>query len=316
MRAAIFISPVTSEGQARELISAARAAGADDIHLWVFSEDVRRFATLPARQLLAIPAEGPLIAERYLPALLTLYHRTNPYLVLLAGGFLGDEVAVRLGCRLEGSAASGIIQLSIEENNVRIVRRVYASRLEAELVYAKPPFVFSVARESYPPDGGVGKPELMQSDVRLADANWLTECVETAPEEIRGLEAYTTVLVGGRGIGGTSNMEKLVHLAETLGAGVGATRPVVYNGWFPLNRMVGLSGTRIKPKLCITFGASGAVPLIKGVEGSELLVSINTDADAPIFGCCDVGIIDDCVASIAELAKVAGKVAEGGPAIT
>jgi len=112
MRAAIFISPVTSENQARELISAARAAGADDIHLWVFSEDARRFATLPARELLAIPAEGALIAERYLPALLTLFQRTNPYLVLLAGGFLGDELAVRLGCRLEGSAASGIIRLS------------------------------------------------------------------------------------------------------------------------------------------------------------------------------------------------------------
>jgi electron transfer flavoprotein alpha subunit len=310
MRAAIFISSATSENQARELISAARAAGADDIHLWVFREDAQRFAALPARELLAIQAGGALIAERYLPALVTLCRRANPYLVLLADGFLGDELAVRLGCRLEGSAASGIIQLSSEENNVRIVRRVYGSRLEAEFVYSKPPYVFSVARESYAADDGVGNPKLWWSDVCLADADWLTDCVETAPEEVLGLEAFSTVLVGGRGIGGTSNMEKLAQLAEALGAGVGATRPVVYNGWFPLNRMVGLSGARIKPKLCITFGASGAIPLVKGIEGSDLLVAINNDANAPIFDYCDVGIVDDCIASIAELAKLAGTIAE------
>lgn len=311
MRAAIFVSSATSEMQARELISAARAAGADDICLWVFREDAERFASMPVREVVVVQAAGTLLAERYVPALVTLARSANPFLVLLAGGYLGDEVAVRLGCRLEGSAAAGIVRLSAEENNLRIVRRVYGAHLEGEFIYSKPPYVFSVARESYPADDGVGTPELRQSDVSLADANWLTVCAETAPEEVQGLDAFDMVLVGGRGVGGRMNMEKLANLAEALGAGIGATRPVVYNGWFPLDHMVGLSGAHIKPKLCITFGSSGSIPLIKGIEGSELLVAINTDADAPIFHSCDVGIVDDCVASIEELAKLAGKLTDG-----
>ena len=66
-------------------------------------------------------------------------------------------------------------------------------------------------------------------------------------------------------------MQKLCRLAEGFNAGVGGTRPSIYSGWLPVTQMVGLSGTIIAPKVCMTFGASGCTPLVKGIEQSEVL---------------------------------------------
>jgi hypothetical protein len=100
---------------------------------------------------------------------------------------------------------------------------------------------------------------------------------------------------------------EVLQLGEMLGAGVGGTRPAVLNGWLPMDRMIGYSGTSVKAKLCITFGSSGSTPFLHGIERSELLVAINADAEAPIFDHCDIGIIGDCIAAIEELKKCAKK---------
>jgi electron transfer flavoprotein alpha subunit len=98
------------------------------------------------------------------------------------------------------------------------------------------------------------------------------------------------VLVGvGRGIERQDNLELAKELAEALGGAVCASRPVVDQGWLPTARLVGKSGRTIKPKLYIALGISGAPEHTEAVTGSEMIIAVNTDPAAPIFGMAKYG---------------------------
>ena len=79
-----------------------------------------------------------------------------------------------------------------------------------------------------------------------------------------------------------------------MGGALGGTRPAVYNGKIPRERMIGSSAAVLSSKCCIVFGASGAAPFVAGVEKSKLLIAVNRDPNALIFDNCDVGVVADC----------------------
>lgn len=74
-----------------------------------------------------------------------------------------------------------------------------------------------------------------------------------------------------------------------LGGAVCASRPVVDQGWLPTTRQVGKSGMTVRPKLYLAFGISGAPEHQEGMNGSELIVAVNTDPRAPIFDIAHYG---------------------------
>jgi electron transfer flavoprotein alpha subunit len=97
----------------------------------------------------------------------------------------------------------------------------------------------------------------------------------------------------GRGIGGKENIELAQELAEALGAVVSASRPVVDAGWLPRTRQVGKSGLKVKPKLYLMLGISGAPEHLEGMNGAELIIAVNTDKKAPIFNVAHYGATTD-----------------------
>jgi electron transfer flavoprotein alpha subunit len=262
--------------------------------LWVFG-DVSRYMLLPADTLIHVKAGGVLVAERYIPALAELCKNFKPDIVLFYSGIFGDELAVRTGFRAGGSTAIGVTRISPQGEGVIIARRVWGLQLEGEFLYTQPPYVFSIARDSFPFAEESGSPAMRESGVSLSDEIWYQDCSETVEEPELRLDTYDLVLVGGRGIASKANMETLKKLGETLGAGVGATRPAALNGWLPADKIIGLSGAVVKPKLCLVFGSSGCTPFLKGIDKSGIVIAINTDAAAPIFDGSDVGIVGDCV---------------------
>ena len=116
-------------------------------------------------------------------------------------------------------------------------------------------------------------------------------------EEVGGetvdLTKADVILAVGRGIGGADKMGPAQDLARALGAEIGASRPVIDNGWLPRDRQIGSSGQTVAPKLYIAAGISGAIQHLVGMKGSSVIVAINKDPGAPIFNVADYGIVGD-----------------------
>jgi electron transfer flavoprotein alpha subunit len=104
---------------------------------------------------------------------------------------------------------------------------------------------------------------------------------------------FPALIVAGKGACDAESMPMLQRLADLLGGVIACSRPVVESGLLPYERQVGQTGKTVAPKLYVAIGVSGAVQHLVGMQGSEKIVAINSDAQAPIFNVADVGIIGD-----------------------
>ncbi|MGA2808169.1 MAG: electron transfer flavoprotein subunit alpha/FixB family protein [Terracidiphilus sp.] len=97
----------------------------------------------------------------------------------------------------------------------------------------------------------------------------------------------------GRGIKEADNLPLVQDLATALGAELAASRPICDSGWLPMERQVGSSGQTVSPRLYLAVGISGAIQHLVGMKGSQCIVAVNKDPDAPIFEVADYGIVGD-----------------------
>jgi electron transfer flavoprotein alpha subunit len=101
------------------------------------------------------------------------------------------------------------------------------------------------------------------------------------------------IVAVGRGIKEAENLALVQDLASALGAEIAASRPICDNGWLPIERQVGSSGQTVAPKLYLAVGISGAIQHLVGMKGSQCIVAVNKDPEAPIFEVADYGIVGD-----------------------
>lgn len=138
-----------------------------------------------------------------------------------------------------------------------------------------------------------GKPEEMAA--KALDQDQGSRIIETRETLSEGADITTAdcLVSGGRGIRGNQGFALLRELASLLKGEVAASRPNVDEGWIAREHQVGLSGKTVSPKLYLACGISGSVHHRIGMEGSEYVIAINIDRNAPIFDVADLGIVGD-----------------------
>jgi electron transfer flavoprotein alpha subunit len=115
----------------------------------------------------------------------------------------------------------------------------------------------------------------------------------TVDQETARLAEADVIITGGRGLHKAENFEVIEELAFLLDGAVGATRSVVDEGWKPHSHQVGQTGKTVSPKLYLACGVSGAIQHVVGMQGSEIIVAVNKDPDAPIFDVVNYGVVAD-----------------------
>lgn len=210
---------------------------------------------------------------------------------------LGKDLAPRVAARLDVPLASDVTGVEVAGGKVVATRPVFSGKAFATLeVDATPaiisirPNVFQVAARN-----GGGAVETFTPDVD--PAGWRVRVIERkgATEGQLDVSEASIIVSGGRGMKDPSNWNLLEQLRDAIGSNValGASRAVVDAGWRPHGEQVGQTGKTVAPKLYIAVGISGAIQHLAGMRTAKTIVAINRDADAPIFGVADYGIVGD-----------------------
>jgi electron transfer flavoprotein alpha subunit len=233
--------------------------------------------------------------EAYGKVIEALVKEKSPKVVMFGWTVTGMDVAAWLSARTGAPLAAYAKDVRVEGGSLVVSCQVYGGKLMAEVAPEGDMAIVACLAGSFPVEAGQGS-TAATTMASLIDAGSLkvkfVEAIKPAGGDV-DITAQAKLVSIGRGIGGKENVELAEELAKALGATVSASRPVVDAGWLPRTRQVGKSGLKVKPKLYLMLGISGAPEHLEGMKSAELIIAINTDKKAPIFNVAHYGATAD-----------------------
>ncbi len=284
-----------------ELLTKAREIG-DSVEAVVVSTDAAAIAgqlgEYGAAVVHAADPRGRLAGVVGAAALESAVASSSPAVVLCAQSYDGRDAISRLSARIDRPVLTNAVDVRVDGDAVVAQSAMFGGNTLVDTkLTADRPWLIVVRPKSFAAEpGGQAAAEVAAlGDLDLGRAGEAT-VLDKHVEEREGpqLEEAAVVVSGGRGIGSAENYGPLVDdLAHLLNGASGATRAIVDAGWVPYSKQVGQTGKTVKPKLYVAIGISGATQHLVGMKGSDTIIAINKDPEAPIFSVADLGIVGD-----------------------
>ncbi|UTF54616.1 electron transfer flavoprotein subunit alpha/FixB family protein [Natronosalvus rutilus] len=294
------------QGELRDVSREVVTAGAElagetggDLHVAVVGGDVETFAdalNLEGVDTVHTVAYGEEFNhDVYTQAITQLADALEPAYLVMPNSVNGLDYAPAVATRLDVPLVTDAVGLATEGDTLVGTREMYGGKVETTTEVDADQVAITIRGAEWEPTEAAGDATVEAFDADIdedAIGSTVTGFEEVAGGDVDISEADLLVSIG-RGIEEEENLDLIRELVEALDATLSSSRPIVDAGWLPANRQVGQSGKVVTPDVYIAIGISGAVQHVAGMKGSETIVAINTDPNAPIMDIADYAIHDD-----------------------
>lgn len=228
--------------------------------------------------------------------LVEIIKNSKPYGFFFPATIIGISLAPRVAGTLGLGLCAHVNSLELKNNQIIMARPTYGENIIARLISKSIPIMATISVGTFPINYKDQQP-LIKKIIFPQNFCWKSKLkvrkILPFKKKVTKLSTAKIIVAGGRGLKNKENFQKLFELAKLLNAEVGATRPVCYEGWTEEDRMIGISGITVRPKVYLGFGISGALQHMVGMENSEFIIAVNTDKEAPLVKMANVAFITD-----------------------
>lgn len=233
--------------------------------------------------------------EFYVEIVSDLINELKPDVIIGTASTLGKELCASIAGRID----IGLIQdcIEVEWNGCLTVKKpIFAGKVISSIKVKQLPVILTLRPNFFNISEANGIQNTIEAEKRVSSSSNLRSVVRDFTKTVSdgiNLQDAKIVVSGGRGLGDAKSFKLIRELCDILGAALGASRGAVDSGWIHHSYQIGQTGKVVSPDVYIACGISGSIQHQAGMRTSKIIVAINKDPDAEIFGFCDYGIVGD-----------------------
>jgi electron transfer flavoprotein alpha subunit len=292
------------------VITAARGGDDADIHAFVLDGSAggckEALQSYGVSKVVALGAAGGDLDSRpdlQAAALVEAIHHFSLSALLGLSSAVGRDLLARVAALMDAPLVQDCIGLDLGAQTV--TKSHFSGKTVATIKLTASPFICGLRANVIEAHSAPCEAEMLDYTAAVQDPGKLVvKAVKQSQSGAVDLTEANIIITGGRPIDSAENFQILHECAQLLGAAVGASRAAVDAGFAPHSMQVGQTGKTVSPRLYIGCGLSGSVQHFAGMKTSKIIVAVNTDKDAPIFGKCDYGIIGNLFEVVPVLTEV------------